>query len=553
MPPWTSQWIASLKDMPLWISQWIASLKRAFSWGNSPLEKIRADWVSPNPKTPWLAGRLFELTRDSANELSVDDRTWSDLEFDRLFSLADSTRSPLGSQCLYRRLRTYVGDESALEGEYEIYVKLANEAHLRETIQLATSLLQNDSNALICDALFGREPRQPLWAPLIFLFSGLSLLSCVVAIFVHSVAWVFAALVSCNVILLFFGNYRFHDVYSTAGRIGNMIGVAVRLSRIESSVRFSQIETLRHLLSDNIEIKRAFRWFLLKRDETLLGSLAFYLQLLFLVDLAAGAIAIARMRRLRRPLQAIFEAIGSVEATVSVASWISRVPTHCHPKISGEPRIEIVDGYHPMISGAVTNSICLAARSALIVGSNMAGKTTFIKMIGTNIVLGRTLGICFASSAVIPRSPVMASIRSEHSIESGKSHFFSEIERILLFLKTAEESGRGVFLIDELFRGTNTPERIAAAKAVLEEMARHAQVLATTHDVELQAHLQQQYSIYHFTENPDLAEVFDYKLRAGISHARNAIKLLERIGFSESIIREAQRLLDENRLSDGGP
>jgi len=494
-----------------------------------------------------MAGRLFELNRDTANELIVDDRTWSDLEFDRLFSLADSTRSPLGSQCLYRRLRTYVEDESALEGEYAIYAKLANEAPLRETIQLATALLQNDSNALICDALFGEEPRQPLWAPLIFLFSGLSLLSCVVAIFVHPVAWVFAALVLCNVILLFFGNYRFHAVYSTAARIGNMIGVAVRLSRIRSSVRFSQIDALKHLLGENIEISRAFRWFLLKRD-SLLGSMAFYLQLLFLVDLAAGAIAIARIRRLRRPLQAIFEAIGSLDATVSVASWISRAPAHCHPRISGEPIIEIADGYHPILSGAVTNSICLEARSALIVGSNMAGKTTFIKMIGTNIVLGRTLGVCFASSAVIPRSPVMTSIRLEHSIESGKSHFFSEIERILLFLKSAEENGRGVFLIDELFRGTNTPERIAAAKAVLEEMARHAQVLATTHDVELQAHLQRQYSIYHFTENPDLAEVFDYKLRTGVSNARNAIKLLERIGFSDNIISEARRL-----LGDSGP
>lgn len=532
-------------DMPLWIAQWITSLKRAFSWGNSPLEKIRADWASPNPKTPWLAGRLFELTRETSNELTMDDRTWSDLEFDKLFSLADSTRSPLGSQCLYRRLRTYARDESALEGEYEIYRGLVNEAPLREEIQLATSLLQNDSNALICDALFGQEPRQPRWAPLIFLFSGLSILSCIVAIFVHPVAWAFAALVLCNVVLLFFGNYRFHDVYSTAARIGNMIGVAVRLSRIQTSVRFSQIDTLRDLLRDDVEIRRAFRWFLLKRDESLLGSLVFYLQLLFLVDLAAGAIAIARMQRLRRPLQAIFEAVGSLDATVSVASWISRVPAHCFPKISGDPRIEIEDGYHPILSGAVTNSICLAGQSALIVGSNMAGKTTFIKMIGTNIVLGRTLGVCFASSAVIPRSPVMTSIRLEHSIESGKSHFFSEIERILLFLRTAEETGRGVFLIDELFRGTNTPERIAAAKAVLEEMARHAQVLATTHDVELQGYLEQQFSIYHFTENPDLAEVFDYKLRAGISHARNAIKLLERIGFSEKIVSEARRLLGD--------
>jgi len=539
--------------MPPWVTQWIVSLKRAFSWENSPLEKIRADWASPIPKTPWLAGRLFELTRETANDLTMDDRTWSDLEFDRLFSLADCTRSPLGSQCLYRRLRTYVRDESALKGEYEIYLKLVNEAPLREEIQLATSLLQNDSNALICDALFGVKPRQPQWAPLIFLFSGLSILSCIVAIFVHPVAWAFAALVLCNVVLLFFGNYRFHEVYSTAARIGNMVGVAVRLSRIQSSVPFPQINALKDLLSDNVEIRRAFRWFLLNRHESLLGSLTFYLQLLFLVDLAAGAIAIARMQRLRVPLQAIFEAVGSLDATVSVAAWISRVPAHCCPKISSEQRIEIEDGYHPILSGAVTNSICLARQSALIVGSNMAGKTTFIKMIGTNIVLGRTLGICFASAAVIPRSPVMTSIRLEHSIESGKSHFFSEIERILLFLRTAEATGRGVFLIDELFRGTNTPERIAAAKAVLEQMARHAQVLATTHDVELQAYLERQFSIYHFTENPDLAEVFDYKLHAGISHARNAIALLERIGFSDSIIGEARRLLDENEAGLSNP
>jgi MutS domain V len=542
MPIWISQWLG--------ISPWTAAFNRAFSWDNSSLEKIRADWASPNPKTPWLAGRLFELTRETANDLTVDDRTWSDLEFDRLFSLADSTRSPLGSQCLYRRLRTYARDESLLESEYEIYRKLVNEAPLREEIQLATSLLQNDSNALICDALFGQGPRQPRWAPLIFLFSGLSILSCAVAIFVHPVAWAFAALVLCNVVLLFLGNFRFHDVYSTAARIGTMIGVAVRLSRIQSSVPFAQIDTLRDVLRDDVQIRRAFRWFLLKREESLLGSLAFYLQLLFLVDLAAGVIAIARMQRLRRQLQAIFEAVGSLDATVSVASWMSRVPAHCHPKISNEPRIEIEDGYHPILSRAVTNSIGLTRQSALIVGSNMAGKTTFIKMIGTNIVLGRTLGVCFASAAVIPRSPVMTSIRLEHSIESGKSHFFSEIERILLFLRTAEETGRGVFLIDELFRGTNTPERIAAAKAVLEEMARHAQVLATTHDVELQAHLKRQFSIYHFTENPELPEVFDYKLRAGISDARNAIALLERIGFSDSIIREARRLLDENRLSE---
>jgi DNA mismatch repair ATPase MutS len=174
----------------------------------------------------------------------------------------------------------------------------------------------------------------------------------------------------------------------------------------------------------------------------------------------------------------------------------------------------------------------------------MAGKTTFIKMVGTNIILGRTLGVCFAVMAIIPGSNVMASIRAEHSIESGKSHFFAELERILSFVRRAERDGRGVFLIDELFRGTNTPERVAAGKAVLESLGAHAQVLVTTHDVELQHLLGSSFLSFHFVEDPDLPEVLDYQLHPGISTSKNAIKLLEKVGVPAAIVREARRLTD---------
>jgi DNA mismatch repair ATPase MutS len=159
------------------------------------------------------------------------------------------------------------------------------------------------------------------------------------------------------------------------------------------------------------------------------------------------------------------------------------------------------------------------ANPLLVVGTNMAGKTTFIKMVGTNIILGRTLGVCFAAAAVIPRWKVMASIRAHHSIESGKSHFFAELERILSFVQGAERDGRAVFLIDELFRGTNTLERIAAGKAVLESLGGHAHVLVTTHDVELQQLLGPSFLTFHFVEDPKLPEVFDYRLHPGISRA----------------------------------
>jgi DNA mismatch repair ATPase MutS len=172
----------------------------------------------------------------------------------------------------------------------------------------------------------------------------------------------------------------------------------------------------------------------------------------------------------------------------------------------------------------------------------MAGKTTFIKMVGANIILGRTVGVCFATSAVIPDSPVMAAIRAEHSIHSGKSHFFAAIERILSFVQIAGHARRGVFLIDEPFSGTNTVERIAIARAVLAEIGASCQVLVTTHDVELQRLLGERFVMFHFTEDPDLPEVFDYRLRAGESGSRNAIRLLEKIGFPASVVEEATRV-----------
>jgi DNA mismatch repair ATPase MutS len=258
-----------------------------------------------------------------------------------------------------------------------------------------------------------------------------------------------------------------------------------------------------------------------------------------------AAVLVARnLRRHRDTLAKVFLLVGSLDADIAIASLLQRIPAHCLPANTTGKTIEFIEGFHPLLATPVANSIALGGQSALVLGTNMAGKTTFIKMVGTNIILGRTLGVCFAAAAVVPRSKVMASIRAEHSIESGKSHFFAELERILSFVKGAERDGRGVFLIDELFRGTNTPERVAAGKAVLESLGAHAQVLVTTHDVELQRLLGPAFLTFHFVEDPELPEVFDYRLRPGISTSKNAIKLLEKVGFPPDIVREARRLAD---------
>lgn len=258
----------------------------------------------------------------------------------------------------------------------------------------------------------------------------------------------------------------------------------------------------------------------------------------------ACTLALKHFAQVRSVLQSTYQLLGSIDASIAVASCLEQHPDHCMSEISSTRLIDIEAGYHPLLANPICNSLCLDGCSALITGSNMAGKTTLIKTVGSNIILGRTLGFCLAARAVIPDSNVMTSIRSEHSVESGKSHYFGEIERLQAFIESAARSDCRVFVIDEPFNGTNTVERIAIARAVLDRLCVDAQVLVTTHHVELQQYLSADYDLYHFQENPDIEGFFDYQLRTGSTTERNAIRLLDRIGFPAEVVARAIQLTD---------
>jgi ABC-type hemin transport system ATPase subunit len=508
--------------------------------GGRALRRLRQAWGKEGAKDPWLVTWLFDLTRDRFAEV-IDDKTWVDLELDRVFTCADCAITPLGSQFLYRKFRTPVADTSQLDAEYATCCALREDAAAREQIQLKLLGLSADSNAHICGILFGQEPEKLRFAPLILLASAVSLACLALALLNHSLWWIFAIVVGVNFFLMMFLGHHAHDAYMAIQGAGRMVQVAGRLARMADATRLPDLTKLREVLVRCPELKRSFGFINVARGDSLVASLLFYLNLVFLLDLVLATFMAKWLHARRAPLREVFELVGALDASIAIASLMERLPAHCRPTVTSDQAIHLTDAYHPLIGKPVANSIHLDGRSALVVGTNMAGKTTFIKMVGANIVLGRTLGACFAASAVIPDAPVMAAVRAEHSIQSGKSHFFAEIERILSFVRLAGRARRGVFLLDEPFRGTNTRERIAIARAVLAEIGAHAQVLATTHDVELQQLLGDRFMMFHFTEDPDLPEVFDYRLRPGASGSRNAIRLLEKIGFPPSVVAEARR------------
>lgn len=513
----------------------------AFSPRARGLREIRTRWGRLGAKDTWLASRFFELTRSTCPE-HVDDKTWADLELPKVFADIDTTATRIGSQVLFKALRVYVDDPRELAERYKSYAALRADAPLREEIQLKLAHLEQDSNAFLADYLFGPPPENPkLFFP-VLLWSVLSAVLLAGAIVSSWPLWPWLLILAVNAVIVFRLSSRLNRDVETLKACGRLIKIGDSLATL--SARSGRVPALDRLAEQSARRSRArdaIRWFTIHSTNELAASFFLWLNFGFLLEVLSYLRAADKFASFRADLASTYELVGSLDAAVAVASLLERHPEHCEPIVAAGSLLEIEDAYHPLIARPVKNSIRLDRHSALITGSNMAGKTTFIKMVGANIVLGRTLGACFAASAVIPDAPVMAAVRAEHSIQSGKSHFFAEIERILSFVRLAGRARRGVFLLDEPFRGTNTRERIAIARAVLAEIGAHAQVLATTHDVELQQLLGDRFVMFHFTEDPDLPEVFDYRLRPGASGSRNAIRLLEKIGFPPSVVAEARR------------
>jgi hypothetical protein len=503
------------------------------------LARLRAKWGKPGTKDGWLVSRYFDLTRAATVKKCVDDKTWIDLEFPKIFARLDSTETPVGGQVLFRQLREYIDDPKQLTERYAAFDRLRSNPALCEDIQLRLAALRADSNAAIADFLFGPTPAKPKYSRLLPPWSLFSVATLGAVLTLSVPLWLWLAVVGVNTVIIFRVSPYIHRDAETLRGCYQLLRTADSLGSLEP--RLPAVLQLRRLAEEmraRAVARKALRLFSMSRG-ALVQSLYLWLNLAFLVELMAYVRTIDGFVRVRPHLASAFESVGSLDSAVSAASYLEWRPDHCQPEISDARAIAIEDGHHPLLDAPVKNSIRLDERSALITGSNMAGKTTFIKMVGINVIFARTLGFCFAASARIPSSSVMASIRGEHSVESGKSHYFAEIEAIHSFIDNARRGDCRIFVIDELFNGTNTVERLAAARAVLESLSQNAQVLVTTHDVELQDVLSDSYDLYHFQEDPEVLGFFDYRLRPGATRARNAIRLLERMGFPSEIVVSA--------------
>ena len=218
------------------------------------------------------------------------------------------------------------------------------------------------------------------------------------------------------------------------------------------------------------------------------------------------------------------------------------------PEYEEAKQLEMEKIYHPLIHGAVTNSMELQ-HNCIITGSNASGKSTFIKTIAVNVILAQSIHTCTAKRMHLPHAKMITSMAVRDDILSGDSYFIKEIKYLKRILDALSEDELVICIIDEILRGTNTQERIAASKAIMEYLAHHNCIaIVASHDKELTELEKIGYDNYHFSEEFGEADiVFDYKLQKGPANSQNAIRLLSFTGFPETIIERAENIRSEYR------
>ncbi|HEX7836195.1 MAG TPA: hypothetical protein VF469_01965, partial [Kofleriaceae bacterium] len=243
--------------------------------------------------------------------------------------------------------------------------------------------------------------------------------------------------------------------------------------------------------------------------------------------------------------------LGELDALVSIASLRversdARLPHLAYA--SGGARQLVAGGIvHPAIAGAVGNDVALDA-GLLVTGSNMSGKSTFLRAIAINAVCAQSIHTTFGSwRASLLR--VFAVMRVADATAAGMSTYAVEVAAIGALVEAAWQRDHGLpalFVIDEPFRGTNPALRVPIAVSTLDYLGERDIAIAATHDLDVAAQVAPRFARGYFCEPDDDTGQFDRKLRPGVAPTSNALALLVRAGYPHAIVAAV-----ENRVRAG--
>lgn len=472
----------------------------------------------------------------------VDDTTWGDLGMEEVYDRINACQTSVGEDHLYALLRRPRQRQAPLRGWESLLCALGDEK-ARLKVQGVLARLGKRIGAqlpqlLFCPASFQLKNAAGLWAaamaPLLALplflahrqAGALWLAACALNN-LRLYAEAIKKLQNCLETMSYF-----MAVLAAARRLQKQIApacpaYAARLGRATEPFRGFECSAVLLAPSPQSDADTVMKLF----------SMATLLPLL------QYCAAVRRLCGLGRQMREVCALVGGLDAAVSVLSFRRSLAFYTVPVFCGELSVCAVQVIHPLVKEGVPNDACIQT-DWLLTGSNAAGKSTFLKTIGINNILAQTIHTCTARSYRMKLAPVVTSMAVRDDVACGQSYFVAELGSLKRIVDACAAGRLFYCLIDEVLKGTNTRERVAASAAVLQYLgAGPCLCLAATHDIELTSLLSGQYENYHFSGQATAAGLkFDYKLKNGPAAQGNALGLLGLYGFPREIVKTARAL-----------
>ena len=515
--------------------------------------RLKNSWGNPSrqeyPQQLMDAVKYYYNNNKGDND--IDDITYNDLNMDAVYKSVNHTMTSIGEEYLYALLRTPCTDIAVLEERERVINCMGADEEGRIKLQMALAGM-GKLNRISVYSYISDIKNMDSGNKLYHIFCAAALLVSAGLCFVKPAIMVLVtALIIIYNVITYYKNKAEIDPYI---QVFAFIARTISQSEDVAKAGIAGIEEYQErLVSCTAGLKKFGKnsWLVSGGNMSgdILDSFMDYIRILFHIDLMKVCDMVNELKKHENELADIYNITGYIDSMVSIASFRAGTGSWCVPVLKYTDSMknitmEFTDLYHPLIENPVKNSI-KTEKSILITGSNASGKSVFIKTVAINAIFAQTIHTVLAESYSSCFFLVYSSMALRDDIFSNESYYIVEIKSLKRILDKAEEQGVPVLcFIDEVLRGTNTLERIASSSQILKQLATLKSLcFAATHDLELAKILVNYFDNYHFEETVKENDViFDYKLRKGNTKTRNAIKLLNMIGYDKTLTSRAEEL-----------
>ena len=503
------------------------------------------------PDVHYFAGDMenitsyFDYRRERGlDEFLLDETTWYDLDMDDIFKRINPGLTTSGEQYLYYMLRNPAVMADDYDERRRLIDAMGSDGALRLKLQFILYKLGRSRNAVLNQA-FDPEYHGPGRLILYICCVLLLILSIFAAIYLSPKA------VLATIAVFSFNMFIHTKRLNAIRRDFDTVNYSLSMVRALARIRHLKDDTADSVCVGGYNSLDRFRSSLLLGGvgDNAGGEFGSAIGTLLLWDLIAYEFQKNKLWRNHDDLFRIHECLGKIDAAIAVASYMKSLPLCCRPVLdfsTDSPAfINASRMVHPMLAEPVANDLD-ASGPLLITGSNASGKSTYIKTAIMCAIMAQSIGVCTAASYSARAFRTYSSMAVADDLVAGESYYIAEVRSLKRIFDAAESGTPVLAVIDEVLRGTNTVERIAASAEVLRALYEKGVLcLAATHDIELCALLKEKYALYHFEETvTSEAMTFDYMIKPGPAGTRNAINLLKLMGFEDEIVRRAHKRAD---------